>query len=242
MPIYDTVANVVSQVAVQCGLGTVADVFASTDGNLVQLRGLLTTVGRRLVLRYPWLQTVKEHTFATTTDTSYTLPSDFQSMVDQTGWNRTEDHRFIPATAQQWQYLKALDSTITIQTVFRPQHLTLDIHSPVSGCTVAFEYRSNLWVALTGSTSPTKNAPTLNTDVIILEAELIKAALKAEFLGDKGFDATKAMADLGMMLDDVQSANVGAAPVLNIGGRQADFLEMPSSPATGLGLGDGGLY
>lgn len=247
MAMYDTVANIVSQVAVQCGLGEVSDVFASTDPNIVRMRGLLTTAGRRLVLKHPWLQTIKEHTFTTTVATSYSLPADFLSMVDQSGWNRTSRNELRAASSQEWQYLKATQTGVTFTTIFKPGDLTLQLwpQPPTAGETIAFEYRSRYWVRATASSAPDKDAPTVNTDVLHLEAELVKAALKLEWLGDMGFPVDKALSDLKSVLFDTQSVNKNAAPVLslNCGTIRERLLDESNAPSSGLGFdGVGGLY
>jgi hypothetical protein len=51
---YDTVANIVSDAAVELGLGSVSDVYGSTDSSIIQLRTLLKSAGRDLVLERDW--------------------------------------------------------------------------------------------------------------------------------------------------------------------------------------------
>lgn len=63
----DTVANIVSDAAAELGLGTVSDVFAATDTNVVQLRTLLTSVGQSLVNTYDWTLLENETTITTRT-------------------------------------------------------------------------------------------------------------------------------------------------------------------------------
>jgi hypothetical protein len=245
MALYDTVANVVSEVSVQCGLGTVSDVFGSTDSSIIQMRELLKSVGRRLILRYPWLQTVKEHTFTTDGDTEYDLPADFSSMIDQSGWNRTNDAALHPASSQMWQYLKAVESETSIVTIFKPHHLTMELLTASSSETIAYEYRSLYWVAEDGETTPTADAPTANTDVIIIGAELVKAALKYQFLKDKGFPVDAAAEDFMQVLTDMQGHNTQAAPVLNLAGSAGEkLIDMSNAPMQGYGLilGEGGLF
>lgn len=244
MALYDTVLNVVSQTAVQCGIGEQSEVYDSTDPNIIQMRELLTSVGRRLILRYPWLQTLKEHTLTTDGSTEYDLPSDFSSMVPQTGWNRTTDQPLYPASRQEWQYFQAVDTETTIYTVFKPKDLTLELLSASDGEELAFEYRSLYWVALTGSTTPTKDKPTLDTDVVVLPAEVIKAGLKYQWLKDKGFPAEASAEDFREVLKDAQGHNAFTAPVVYIGGRGEEQPSRGNAPATGYGmaLGEGGLF
>ncbi len=249
MATYDTVANIVGDVAIECGLPAVSDVFASTDSNVVQLRTLLKSVGRALVLKHEWLQTTKEHTFVTTSATSYALPADFQAYVDQTGWNRTSQVPLQPVSPQQWQRLKAQEDSASYAVLFRPRDTTLEVwpQPPASGETIAFEYRSSHWVRATASASPDKDAPTVNTDVVHLGVQLITRALKFKFLRDKGFDAAEAWEEFKAAFEAEMSANIGAAPVLSLTpGMCKDSCNSEfgfAVGATGFGFNnEGGLY
>jgi hypothetical protein len=236
MATYDTVANLVSEAAVELGLGAVSDVYASTDESVVTLRTLLKSVGRELLLGYAWLQTQVEHTFATTAATSYALPSGFSRMVDGSAWNRTQRLPILPVSAQQWQQLQALQSVTTTAVLFRPKDLTLSIWPTTNtGETMAFEYLSTYWVRATASAAPDKDAPTVNTDVVHLEAVLVVKALKLAFLRTRGFDTTAAQRELDMALDGARSASSNAAPVLAVT-PTARELGNPVGVSTGGGL------
>lgn len=242
---YDTAANIINDVAVEVGLAASSDVWASTDQSFVQLRYLLKSVGRGLVLENDWLQSRKEYTFTTTTATSYSLPADFLSMIPQSGWNRTTRFPLTPASSQQWQYLNAAQSVTTFTVVFKPSDTALTLWTPVSGCTIAFEYLSTYWVALDGSTTPTKDAPTLNTDIICINVQLITRALKLAFLQAKGFDTSAALSDYESALSGSRGANATDAPVLSLNGPSAEekFVDMSNAPLSGFGFdGTGGLF
>lgn len=246
MALYDTVLQVVQDVAVECGLASPATVVGNTDKNVTLMRTLLKSVGRGLVLENAWLQCTLEHTFETTSATSYTLPADFQTMVDQTGWNRTSKNPILPASRQEWQHLKARDIGTTLYVVFKPKDLTIEIPTDHTvGDTIAFEYRSRYWVGLTGTTTPTKDAPTLDTDVVCLDVQLITRALKRAFLRAKGFDSSAADQDFDNAFETVRNANVNAAPVLSLngGGVSEKLIDQSNAPSSGFGLdGLGGLF
>jgi hypothetical protein len=242
---YDTVLNIVKDVAVECGLAEPSAVFASTDNNIVQLRRRLKSVGRGLVLEHDWLQCIKEHTLETTGDTSYALPADFAEMVNQTGWNRSANMPLDPMSPQQWQYLKASDTGVIFTVLFRLRDLTLELHSPSPGETIAFEYRSRYWVAETGLTTPTSDAPDEDDDVVCIDVQLITRALKLAFLRDKGFDTTAAEQDYQAALAAAQDTASGAAPILKLGGCEdpVPMLDERNAPSSGFGFdGMGGLY
>src|SRR5688572_457522 len=115
---WDSVGNIVNDAALELGLITSAsaDVYGETNQNIVQLRALLKSLGQRLVRDFKWSHLTKEHTFDTADGVSnYTLPDDFQRIVDGTAWNRTTDLPLVgPLNAQQWQALKGQASSLAV--------------------------------------------------------------------------------------------------------------------------------
>lgn len=248
---FDTVATIVGDVATEVSLGTVTVSYSSTDNNVLQLLKLLQVVGRNLVLRYPWLQNRLEYAFTTTSATTYALPADFQSMVDQTGWNRTGVHPLVPVGAQLWQYYKAMPVASVVAVLFKPSHVSatgapqLELLTANSGQTIALEYRSRYWVAVSASAAASKDSPTLTTDVIHLDSHLISRALRMAFLRARGFPSQAAQEDFMEALDATRSANTSAAPVLRADRWCRDMdrlLDDSNSPRGGYGFDAGGLY
>lgn len=248
---FDTVANIVAAAATECGLGAVTASYTSGDATVLQLLRLLTKVGRRLVKRYPWLQNRVEYTFVTSGATVYALPADFQSMENQTGWNRSSTFPMHPASPQQWQCLKALPVTSSISIIFRSEFASTTgapqlefLTAPGSGYTVAFEYRSRYWVAVDASHAVTKDAPTLITDVLRIDAEVLTQGLRWAWLRAKGFDSTAAQQDFSDALEDEKGANVGASPILSFSGRRGTdrLLDERNAPGTSYGFDVGGLF
>jgi hypothetical protein len=160
--------------------------------------------------------------------------------------NRTSRMELQPTSPQTWQALKATEAGQVWTVHFRPGDTTLRLHPdpPATGETIAFEYHSVYWVRAAASASPDKDAPTLDTDVVHLDAELAKAALKVAFLQAKGFDSTAAMLALEEQLALVRDINTGAAPVLSLtGGATSErLLDMRNAPAAGYGFDGGGLF
>lgn len=248
MALYDTALSVVSDAAVELGLGAVSDAYGSTDPNIIQLRTLLKSLGRRLALEREWRHLVKEYTFVTTSSATYNLPADFSSMVANSSWNRSANARAVPLGSQVWQYLKATDITTSWLVYFRPGDTTLTLHPdpPTAGETIAFEYRSRYWVRASGSSANDKDAPTANTDSIMFDATLMVPALKLEFKAAKGLpvDAHEQRA-YDVAWAAATAADTSAAPVLSLDGQPIDerFLTDRNAPDTGYGFdGFGGLF
>ena len=116
-----TVNEILNRVAIEVGLDAVTDPFASQSQHFVQMRGLLQISGEELCMAFPWEFLVKtfQFTVAGGDDGEYALPDDFQSFIDQTGWNNTTQEPLIgPLTAQEWEAVQGRDE----------QNLRLDIH------------------------------------------------------------------------------------------------------------------
>ncbi len=239
MALYDTVANIVSDAAVECGLSAPTDVYASTDANIVQMRVMLKRMGRSYALAHGWKHLEREHTFATVSGTaSYALPASFSSMLDQSGWDRTTKRQVVPVGAVQWQYMNAVSVAGVLTVTFRPREATIELYpTPTAIETIAFDYRSRYWVETSGQTTPDKDAPTANTDKLMFDATLMVAALKLEFKRAKGFDTTAAQQDFDAIWASVVNANANAAPVLSLNGiGYGDHLLGPDNvPETGFG-------
>lgn len=247
MALYDTVANIISDVAIELGLvaAAVSDPYASTDANIILLRALLKSEGKRMVLRNPWLQCIKEYSFTSTGATSYAMPADYVRVIDGTGWNTSDNVPMVPVSPQQWQRLQATDIGVDLAVLFRPRDMALSLWpTSTTGKTLTFEYASRYWVESNAATAPDKDAPTLATDKVKFDALLATRILKLAFLKAKGFDTEAALEDFREALSHVESAAVGgAAPTIDLTPTLPDTIDPELTPAvTGGVLGSGGLY
>jgi len=119
---FDTAGSIINDALVEVGLAAVADPFADSDSNVIQMCTLLKSKGREILRQRFWTQMRGEHTFTTVAGTpTYALPSDFHSMVDQSGWNRTNRLPLGgPLSPQEWQYLKSRLANVVFTVLFRP--------------------------------------------------------------------------------------------------------------------------
>lgn len=227
MPTFEAVATVVNQAAKELGLisTSVADPVASTDATMVRLCALLTAAGREIIQEREWSQAVLEHTFVTTSNDYYTLPADFLRMVHSTGWDRTSAEPLGgPVGSQEWQWSKGDGTTpfrLTLRK-WRGQWRFLPAGSMPVGHTIALEYLSSYWVAVTGSTTGTKQAPTLSTDVLLFDTHLMSRALKRAWLRATGFPSEVAESDYKKALDLAMAGDELPA-VLSLSGTPGDF-------------------
>lgn len=245
MATFETVAQVVSRAARELGLvsADVADPFGSSDANLLQMCSLLTDVGDEIIRERRWTQAIAEQTFVTVQGTdNYAFPSDFMRMVPQSGWNRTNRLPIGgPVDSEEWQYLKGRLVGIVFNVIIRKWkgrwYLFPDGSATPGGFTIALEYMSSNWVAVTGApTVPAKNAPTLSTDVLLFDRYLMKRALKRAFLRAKGFPSEAAQDDYDKALEQVMDDDSAArAHYLSRPAPLDPLLGQQNIPYTGFG-------
>ena len=240
---YETVNNIVNQVAVEVGLSPVADVFSTANATFEQLVFHLNTCGKRLGEMNEWQIQVREHSFVTAAiDTGkYDLPEDFNYMIDQTGWDRANDSPvYGPLSAQDWTYLLGRDlGGATIYASFRldQNQLWLYPQDPVTaGIDVNYEYISKYWATQTDGTTYIDKVTSAD-DVVLYPETLITRYLKLAFRTAKGFSTKAELDDFRDTFDSRVGKDVGA-PILNQGlGRSTyPFLDMYRNvPDTGFG-------
>ena len=240
MPAWSTAGAIVSQIATEIGLGPNVDPFSSVDPNFIQLCALLAPAGQELVMLRQWTHLVVPYTFVTVAgQANYTLPVDFRSMIDQTGWNRSTRLPLQVISAQQYEYVQALSIGVTLNILFRPlnQKLQMTPAPATGGQVIAFEYISTNWCAPTGNTTPTTDAPATSSDVVFFDKLLIQRALKLAFLGDKGFDTTTAQQKYDTVLELMKGTDA-ISPKLRFdgGGSGPSLIGAQNVPITGYGL------
>lgn len=236
---FDTAANIVSNAALELGLTdeAIADPWASTDQNIIQLRTLLTRVGRMLVRARAWSHLTEEHTFATVNGTeSYALPSGFERFLNSTAWNRTTDWPMGgPFSPAQWQAVKATTVAGTVIRPFRIRERLLYIYpTPTAAEDIYFEYITRYWVLESGQSSPNTDTVDAAADTLWFDEPLLVSGLKLAFLRAKQEDTTYAQAEYDEVFRAVAGGD-GAATPIRITGGDSFLLGMKNIPETGYG-------
>ncbi len=213
---FDTAGDIVNSAAVEVGLLSVSDPYASGDTTFIQLRELLNAAGRELVKLHFWqgLTQVFEFTTSDTDSGTYDLPSDFSAMIPQTGWDKTNRVSMGgPLSAQDWAYLDGRDLVSqSIYASFRLVDNKLDIYPqpPPDGLLIRFEYVSRNWVVEADQTTR-KDRASLSSDVVRYDPILITKYLKLKYLEAKGFESSKAALDFENMFLSMTGQDEGAA-------------------------------
>lgn len=233
MPGFDTAATIVSDVAKELGLVTaaIADPFASTDQNVVQLVAMLKPTGRELVRLHAWTHLIKEGGIATANgQASYALATDFGRIYDGTTWNRTQAAPIGVISPQQWQDAKGRVSSGVYKTFRIWGDMAHFDPTPTAIEVVKYEYVSRWWTG--DATEAKQEAPLVAADVIRFDPNLFSRALKLRWRTEKGFDTTAALSDFSEALRLAKGQD-GAASAVTIGGGRG--MSSPNVPETGFG-------
>jgi hypothetical protein len=228
---YENANTIINDTALEVGLVPVTDPFSSQDEAFIQLRGLLTSVGRQLVDMHEW-QVLTGNYEITTADGDtgdYPLPEDFSRMINQTGWDQGNNLPVGgPLSPQDWSYLQGRDlASTTIYASFRLEDGIFRIfpQPPPAGININFEYISRNWVQETGAAKTTpgvKDRPTSGTDLILYSPLLAVKFLKMSFLGAKGFDTSAAFAEFQQLFQARTGYDAGAS-ILSASNRNSNF-------------------
>lgn len=237
-----TANQCLNRVAAEIGVSPVVDPYASQDPVFVQMQYLLNAAGEELMQAYPWELLQRSHQF-TTLDTDsgdYPLPDDFGYMINQTGWERSQNvPLWGPLSPQDWTYLLGRD--LVNQTIYASFRLSEGVFKifpqpPPNGLDVNYEYIASTWVS-DGAPTPTyQKEVTTGTDVPLFDKTLITRYLKLKILEAKGFDTQKAQDDFNQTFSFLTGLDKGAQ-VLNMGRVRAfPYLNMwRNVPDTGYG-------
>jgi hypothetical protein len=234
-----TANTLLNRVAAEVGLDTSVDPWADTAQHFDQMRHLLQTAGEELTFSHPWEWQQASHAILTgALDTGdYDLPDDFLQMIDQTGWERSENvPLFGPLSAQDWTYLLGRDLVSdTIYASFRIKKGKFSIfpQPPPQGLDLNFEYQSRYWVDNGELTDTIENG----SDVVLFDKTLASRYLKVKWLEAKGFDTTKAQDDFNAVFGSVTGKDKGAE-VLSQGNNARGFPYLDSrynTPDSGYG-------
>jgi len=238
-----TANEILNRVAAEVGIAPVADPYASIDPIFIQMRYLLNTAGEELMQAFAWEFLTEEHEIITSDEDSgvYDLPDDFGFMINQTGWDRTNNVPLGgPLSAQDWTYLKGRDlAQNTLYASFRINTGKFHIfpNPPPNGLEINFEYISTNWATDAGSPETRQPEIILGSDKPLFDKTLVTRYLKVKYLDAAGFDTTKAQDDFVTTFNFLTGYDK-AAPILNAGRstRTYPYLSVLNLPDTGYGF------
>lgn len=203
----------------EIGVPRPTTVIGGTGTTEQKLLRYANKAGDRIMRAYPWQQLVSERTFtsvASETQTSI-IPSDLDRIVPETFWDRT--NRILisgPVSAVQWQGLKAYGYNDTSRPKFRYRGDAILISpTPGAGNSYAFEYVSKNWCESSGGTA--QSAFAADTDVTVINEELLIAAIVYEYSDAEGLPAESAYAAYLRLFNDLTRADNPTAGIMVAG-------------------------
>jgi hypothetical protein len=147
----------------------------------------------------------------------YALPTDYESMVPRTQWDRSKHWEMLgPEDAQQWEYIQSGYIATGPRVRWRIFGDYFAIWPGFSNAeSLSFEYRSKGW-AMTAA-GVVKNSLTIDTDTCIYGDRLMVLSTKLKYMQSKGFDTSAIYQDYMTELEtsiaqDTSSANLSFAP------------------------------
>jgi hypothetical protein len=153
----------------------------------------------------------------TFSQTKYPLPPDFETITDNTHWDKTKHWQMLgPEDAQQWQWLKSGYISTGPRIRWRILGNKFQIWPPYNTQEyLGFEYRSKGWAR--SATDQVKNSFTADTDTTIFDDTVLVLSTKLKYFQIKGFDTTALQQDYFRYLNvakanDKGSANLSFAP------------------------------
>lgn len=229
---FETLAEIANRAADELSVARPsAYVGGSTAGGRLFL-ALANSAGRDLMRAHEWsvLQTTATITTAIGTST-YALATDYDRMISDTGWDRTNDEMMVgPDSPQINRYVNESGvAQVGISKRFRIQGSNLIIWpTPTAVETLVYEYVSNKWAVDSGSTAQTEF--TADTNTTRFDPELMKEEIKWRYKQAKGmaFEDARAYA---LMIREQKIANDLGGTTLTMSPEPGDqFLELDNLP------------
>jgi hypothetical protein len=147
----------------------------------------------------------------------YALPSDYQSTVNRTHWDKSKRWEMLgPESPQQWEWLLSGYISTGPRIRWRLLGNYFQIWPGVNaGELLGFEYRSTAWAE--SSSGVPKQSFTADNDTCIYPDRLMVLSTKLKYFEAKGFDTTALYRDYLMVLEtvvgqDTASPNLSFAP------------------------------
>ena len=147
----------------------------------------------------------------TFSQTKYPLPNDFETITDNTHWDKTKHWQMLgPEDAQQWQWLKSGYISTGPRIRWRILGDKFQIWPPYNTNEyLGFEYRSKGWAR--SAADAVKNSFTVDTDTTIFDDTVLVLGTKLKYFQIKGFDTTALQADYFRYLNVAKANDKGSA-------------------------------
>lgn len=142
--------------------------------------------------------------------TKYSLPADFDRLIDRTQWDKSKHWEMLgPSSAQSWQWLKSGYISTGPRIRFRMLGGYFQIWPALASDEyLGFEYMSNYWAQ--DSNGDYKAEFTADDDTCIFPDRLMTLFLKKKYFEAKGFDTTALERDFQRVLNQSKAQDGGS--------------------------------
>jgi hypothetical protein len=219
-----TLLTICTDAADEIGIDRPSSVIGNPQPAIQKLLRYANKVGNRLMKAVDWQILRKEKTFTSIVGETQTgiLPADFDRFVAEAFWDRSASKLISgPVSSVEWQSMKATAYNQDPKFAYRGGSvLILPVYG--AGSTLAFEYVSKNWCQSSGGTG--QSAWAADTDLPVLDAEMMTLGLKVVYLTDEGLPNAIAMKDFDdyfatLLGNDQPSAGILSAADIFGGGR-----------------------
>jgi hypothetical protein len=167
--------------------------------------------------------------------TKYPLPPDYETITDNTHWDKTKHWQMLgPVDAQQWQWLKSGYISTGPRVRWRILGNQFEIWPPYNSQEyLGFEYRSKGWVR--NAANEVKNSFTKDSDTSVLDDAVIVLLTKLKYFQIKSFDTTALQQDYTRYLNVAKANDKGSATLSFAPSPSAVLIGWANIPDTGYG-------
>jgi hypothetical protein len=167
--------------------------------------------------------------------TIYPLPPDYETITDNTHWDKTKHWQMLgPVDAQQWQWLKSGYISTGPRVRWRILGNKFQIWPPYNTQEyLGFEYRSKGFVR--SATDQVKNSFTADDDTTVFDDRLLVLYTKLKYFQVKNFDTTALYQDYMRYLSIVKANDKGSATLSFAPQPNAVLIGWANIPDTGYG-------
>jgi hypothetical protein len=215
-----TILSMCQNVADFTGFERPTSVISNTDPIARQLLALAQREGKQLMRVSDWAILKKEHTFSTSNGTAaYALPSDFDRLVLETSYNRSDNDILTgPISSAEYQLVNHGMATTGTTEKFRlkaaSNALKFELDpTPSSTQTIGFEYVSNQFCQSNGGSG--QAAWAADTDTGILDETTMEMGITWRFKAAHGLDFAEDFRQYQLEVRQAVARN-GSSPVLQL--------------------------
>jgi hypothetical protein len=206
----NTLLQIVTDACGEIGLVQPTAVASSTDSNIVRLLTMLNREGRELARSNDWTVLIRTHSFTTVSaQPEYAFPSDFDHLIRDTEWDRTNDQPLQGAlTPQDWEAIQSGGVAnagpyrryrLVRSASAASRKIVIDPEPTTTGDELAFQYVSGAWcTAANGTTLQTAMA--VDTDLALLHQDLLTLGTIVRFKRSVGLDYASEADEYASML------------------------------------------